>query len=146
MRFFILLLFVTMSLTISCSNEESGEDKLPSFGGITVDENTVYMANYDYADFYAVDTLNNGVIKKYEFNRKKFNFYNVEFDISSDNHPYFILEGYKPHVIRFKPENGICEDIPFTLESGPDGLGFVDSKLWISPFDAYGKFNESYKV
>ncbi len=128
----ITLLITMLFLMISCYNcsNEVDKNQLPTFQGINVDINTIFLVNSkddNVHKIYAIDTKNNRKIYTYEFKKKII--YDLIFDASFDLNPYIILLSGEAFKIDVKSGKLKIFDVKYT----PEVLSVIDNKLWITP-------------
>jgi len=132
-QIFFLLIFTILSLSWrSCSNEVD-PNYLPSFDGINVDENTIFLTNLKDDKnhiVYAVDTSNDKILYKYEF--KNLIIYDLTYNYSFDFNPYIVLLNGK--ALKLNTKTGLCEK--FELDFTPEEITIIGNDLWITPTGA----------
>ncbi|MBP7553467.1 MAG: hypothetical protein KA885_08570 [Spirochaetes bacterium] len=127
----IFIIFLIFSCC-SCSNE-TDPDYLPTFEGINADANTIFLSNEKDDNkhiLYAVDTGENKIIYRYEFNNLKF--YDMAYDNSFDFNPYIVFLNGK--AIKLNTKTGKCDR--FELGFSSDYVEIVGDRLWICPSGA----------
>jgi len=127
------LLLMILSLFINCSNEID-PDFIPSFDGISADENTIFVTVIEdnqgdrklISKIHAIDTKNDKKLYTYEFKRKVINLIH---DSSFDINPYIWF--YDGRIYKLDVKSGILNrlDINFYTEN----YFIFDNKLWASP-------------
>jgi len=128
-KLFLPAILIFVLCCCSCSNEID-PNYLPSFDGIEVDENTIFLSNIKDDKkhiIYAVDTSNDKILYKYEF--KNLIIYDMEYDASFDTNPYIVLLNGK--AIKLNTKTGLCEK--FSINFTPERVEVVGDKLWITP-------------
>ena len=131
-KILIIFLFIMILICCNCSNEVD-PNYLPSFKGINVDENTIFLTNLKDDKnhiVYAVDTSNDKIIYKYEF--RNLIIYDMDYNYSFDTNPYIVLLNGK--AIKLNTKTGNCEE--FKLDFTPEKITIVKNKLWITPLFA----------
>ena len=126
---FTILLVVLLSCS-TCSNEID-PNALPTFDGISIDENTVFM--FDRKDdkvhkIYAIDTKNSKKIYTYEFKRKII--FDFEYDASFDINPYILL--LSGEVLKLEVKTGKVKK--FDLQYAQESISITDKRLWINQY------------
>lgn len=133
----IVILFLLFSYS-SCSNEVD-PNYLPSFEGINVDENTIFIYSFDNKNkkIFAVDTKKSKIIHTYQWRGKSIN--NFIHDSSFDINPY--LDFYDGYIYKFDVKTG--NFIKFDAGYYVDLFFIFDNKLWASNW-GYGDNNKSF--
>lgn len=123
-----------LSLFISCpwdGHYEGIRAPLPSFEGIEVNEDTIFLINSQkypkYSELYAVDTKKEIVLYRYRFDNILL--YDLTFNYAVDDSVYFVL--LDGRFIALKTSTGEVKEI--LIDYSPYLLSFVEEKVWIFP-------------
>ncbi|HBD92681.1 MAG: hypothetical protein A2015_14705 [Spirochaetes bacterium GWF1_31_7] len=130
-KIFYSINFVITFLLLSCSNEIDPSKPLPSFEGINVDKNTIFVLDRDdvrYHYIYAIDTVKNKIFYSYKFDGIFLGsiVYNYSFDI--DGLYVNFIDG---RVVRICLSEGKVGE--FNIDSNVECIGIFDGKLFLTP-------------